>query len=85
MVVRDDADALSIDKVNRHPQSSGLRKVSLIGVPVYDANGCVAAALSISGPTARMTKMHLSRERQPKVCRVAIAISPQRGHRGGSR
>ncbi len=51
----------------------------------YDANGGVAAALSIAGPTARMTKMHLSRELQPKVCRTAMDISPQRGHRGGSR
>lgn len=155
LVVRDQAEALYIDKVTLHPKSSGLQMVSrigartslhssavgkvllaglpaaeaeaivnqldlpratvrtivdparlirhiervrqqgfaiddeenekgirCIGAPIFDTDGHVIAALSISGPTARMTKTRLSRELRAKVCRTAITISTQLGYRG---
>jgi DNA-binding IclR family transcriptional regulator len=155
LVVRDQAEALYIDKVTLHPKSSGLRMVSrigartalhssavgkvllaglpaaeaeaivkkcglpratartivepdkllrhiervrrqgfaiddeenekgirCIGAPIFDADGHVIAALSISGPTARMTKTRLSRELPKKACRTAKKISIQLGYRG---
>jgi IclR family KDG regulon transcriptional repressor len=154
LVVRDQADALYIDKVALHPESLGLQMVSRIGArtalhssavgkillaalrddevaaiiaqrglarqtdktivapdelykhlatirrqgfavddeenekgircvgaPIRDADGCVVAAVSISGPTARVTRMRVSRSLRHKVCATAVKISRQIGFR----
>ena len=48
------------------------------------AGSAIVAALSISGPTARVTKTRVSRELRPKVCQAALNISRQLGYREGA-
>lgn len=58
--------------------------IRCVGAPIYDAGSEVVAALSISGPTARVTKTRVSRELKPKVCQAALNISRQLGYREGA-
>lgn len=56
--------------------------IRCVGAPIRDADGRVIAAVSISGPTARVTRSRVPRELLPKVCQTARHISQQLGYRG---
>ena len=56
--------------------------IRCIGAPIRDAEGNVVAAVSISGPTARVTKTRVSQTLKRKVCSTALKISRQIGFRG---
>jgi IclR family acetate operon transcriptional repressor len=56
--------------------------IRCVGAPIRDASGKVVAALSISGPTARVTRARVSRSLRKKVGVTALAISQQIGYRG---
>ena len=57
--------------------------IRCVGAPIRDAEGKVVAAVSISGPTARVTKARVSQSLQRQVCEAALNISRQLGFRGG--
>lgn len=56
--------------------------IRCVGAPIRDASGEVVAALSVSGPTARVTRERVTQSLQPKVCAAAAQISAQIGYRG---
>jgi IclR family KDG regulon transcriptional repressor len=65
--------------VDDEENETGIR---CVGAPIYDAEGRVAAALSISGPTARVTKARVAQSLKGQVCDAAMQISQQLGFRG---
>jgi IclR family transcriptional regulator, KDG regulon repressor len=56
--------------------------IRCVGAPVSDAEGKVVAALSVSGPTARVTRARVSNDLQRQVREAALTISRQLGFRG---
>jgi len=54
--------------------------LSAVAAPVYDETGRVIAALSVSGPTLRLTPRRIA-ELRPIVIKQARALSEQLGHR----
>jgi DNA-binding IclR family transcriptional regulator len=56
--------------------------IRCIGAPIRDADGKVVAAVSVSGPTARVTKARVSQALHRQVCAAALNISRQLGFRG---
>jgi IclR family transcriptional regulator, acetate operon repressor len=54
--------------------------LSAVAAPVHDENGRVVAALSVSGPTLRLTPRRIA-ELRPIVIKQARALSKQLGHR----
>jgi DNA-binding IclR family transcriptional regulator len=56
--------------------------IRCVGAPIRDASGMVVAALSISGPTARITRGRVAQSLRKKVGMAALAISKQIGYRG---
>lgn len=56
--------------------------IRCVGAPIRDAEGKVVAAVSVSGPTARVTKARVSKSLQRQVCAAASNISRQLGFRG---
>jgi DNA-binding IclR family transcriptional regulator len=55
--------------------------IRCVGAPIRDAEGRVVAALSISGPTARVTRARVAQSLQRDVCATALRISQQIGFR----
>ena len=51
-----------------------------VAAPVFDERGRVVAALSVSGPTLRLTPRRIA-ELRPIVIKQARALSKQLGHR----
>jgi DNA-binding IclR family transcriptional regulator len=70
--VRADGFAISIDELE-----SGL---TAMAAPVFDASGAAIAALSVSGPTLRLTRRRIE-ELRPIVVKHARAISDRLGRR----
>ena len=70
--VRADGFATTIDELE-----SGL---TAMAAPVFDASGAAVAALSVSGPTLRLTRRRIE-ELRPTVVKHARAISERLGHR----
>jgi DNA-binding IclR family transcriptional regulator len=70
--VRTDGFATTIDELE-----SGL---TAMAAPVFDASGGAVAALSVSGPTLRLTRRRIE-ELRPTVVKHARAISERLGHR----
>jgi len=56
--------------------------IRCVGAPIRDAEGNVVAAVSVSGPTARVTRDRVSQSLQQRVCEAALQISQQLGYRG---
>ena len=54
--------------------------LSAVAAPVFDEKGNVAAALSVSGPTLRLTPKRIA-ELRPLVIKQCRALSKQLGHR----
>jgi DNA-binding IclR family transcriptional regulator len=54
--------------------------LSAVAAPVHDESGRVIAALSVSGPTLRLTPRRIA-ELRPIVIKQARALSKQLGHR----
>jgi DNA-binding IclR family transcriptional regulator len=54
--------------------------LSAVAAPVHDETGSVVAALSVSGPTLRLTPRRIG-ELRPIVIKQARALSKQLGHR----
>jgi IclR family acetate operon transcriptional repressor len=57
------------------------RGIRCVGAPIRDASGEVIAALSISGPTSRVSRTRVAQSLQPEVCATALKISQQIGFR----
>jgi IclR family acetate operon transcriptional repressor len=55
--------------------------IRCVGAPIRDAEGKVVAAISVSGPTARITKARVAQSLQRQVCDAALTISRQLGFR----
>lgn len=55
--------------------------IRCVGAPIRDAESRVIAAVSISGPTARVTRERVAHTLQKKVCEAAMKISRQIGFR----
>lgn len=55
--------------------------IRCVGAPIFDADGRVVAAVSISGPTARVTPQRVTQVLQAKVCATGLEISRQLGYR----
>ncbi len=72
LAVLDGDEAVYIDQVPSPRLVRMFEGVRCIAAPVRDHTGCVVAALSISGPTTRMTK-----ERIPEMSRLVISISAE--------
>jgi IclR family transcriptional regulator, acetate operon repressor len=70
--VRADGFATTVDELE-----SGL---TAMAAPVFDASGAAVAALSVSGPTLRLTRRRIE-ELRPIVVKHARAISERLGHR----
>ena len=70
--VRRDGFASAIDELEL-----GL---SAVAAPVFDEKGNVVAALSVSGPTLRLTPKRIA-ELRPIVIKQSRALSKQLGHR----
>jgi DNA-binding IclR family transcriptional regulator len=51
-----------------------------VAAPVFDEKGGVVAALSVSGPTLRLTPKRIA-ELRPVVIKHSRALSKQLGHR----
>jgi IclR family acetate operon transcriptional repressor len=51
-----------------------------VAAPVFDENGGVVAALSVSGPTLRLTPKRIA-ELRPLVIKQCRALSRELGHR----
>jgi DNA-binding IclR family transcriptional regulator len=49
--------------------------------PVHDASGCVAAALSVSAPSTRVSEEDLMRQVLPRVTQAAERLSRELGYR----
>jgi len=55
-------------------------EVRCVAAPIYDINGNVVAAISISGPAGRMEPLENNQELIQKVCQTARAISEKLGY-----
>jgi len=56
--------------------------IRCVGAPVLNQQGQVIAAISISGPTVRMTKKIIQKTLQNEVIRTALDISRELGYQG---
>ena len=55
-------------------------EVFCVAAPIFDMRDCVIAAISVSGPNARMEPLEQNKIIIQKVCQVAENISIQLGH-----
>ena len=73
-----------LDKVRNEGFASATDELELglsaVAAPVHDESGRVVAALSVSGPTMRLTPRRIA-ELRPIVIKQARALSKQLGHR----
>jgi IclR family transcriptional regulator, acetate operon repressor len=76
--------ASELDAVRRDGFASATDELELglsaVAAPVHDETGRVVAALSVSGPTLRLTPRRIA-ELRPIVIKQARALSKQLGHR----
>ena len=54
--------------------------IRCVGAPIYDQRGQVIAAISISGPTIRITKQLLEKTLKNAVIKTALDISREFGY-----
>jgi DNA-binding IclR family transcriptional regulator len=65
--------------VDNEENEKGIR---CVGAPIFNQQGQVIAAISISGPTVRITKKIMQRTLKNEVIRTASDISREFGYRG---
>jgi DNA-binding IclR family transcriptional regulator len=63
--------------IDNEENEKGIRCVS---APIYDQQGRAIAAISISGPTARISKQLVQNSLKKEVIKTALAISRELGH-----
>jgi DNA-binding IclR family transcriptional regulator len=71
-IVRDQGYA-----IDNEENEKGIR---CVGAPIYDQQDQAIAAISISGPTARITKQLVQNFLKKEVIKTALAISRELGH-----
>jgi DNA-binding IclR family transcriptional regulator len=78
--------AKELARVNREGYALDLgerdEEVRCIAVPIKNREGKVAAALSVSGPSMRMTPSYINNELIPVIKDVALRFSQKMGYRG---
>jgi DNA-binding IclR family transcriptional regulator len=53
-----------------------------VGAPIFNQQGRVVAAISISGPTVRITKKVIQQTLKNEVVKTALDISKEFGYQG---
>lgn len=65
--------------IDNEENEKGIRCVA---APIFNGTGDVLAAISMSGPTTRITNGYINSTLKDKVCRTALKISRDLGYRG---